>query len=255
MATPEAVPTEVPEPAAELTLVPIVEGLERPTAVAAPDDGTGDLYVVEQAGRILRLAGGSGPAEVALDIRDRVGSQGNEQGLLGLAFHPAVADNGRLFVDYTDLNGDTIVAEYELRDGRISPRSERVVLKVSQPAANHNGGDLHFGPDGMLYVSFGDGGGSNSQNGHRRDTLLGKILRLDVTGRPDDGLGLRRPGRQPVRRPGWRAARDLGDRPAQPVALLHRARERRPVDRRRRRGRAGGGRPCRRPVASTSAGT
>ena len=87
-------------------------------AVAAPDDGSGDLYVVEQAGRILRLPGGQGPPEVALDIRDRVGS-GGERGLLGLAFHPMVADDGRLFVDYTDKNGDTIVAEYRLAEGRI----------------------------------------------------------------------------------------------------------------------------------------
>jgi glucose/arabinose dehydrogenase len=197
LATPEAVPTEVPEPAAELTLVPTVEGLERPTAVATPDDGTGDLYVVEQAGRILRLPGGSGPVEVALDIRGRVGSKANEQGLLGLAFHPGVADDGRLFVDYTDRNGDTIIAEYELREGRIRERSERVILKVPQPAANHNGGDLHFGPDGMLYISFGDGGGSNGQNAQRRDTLLGKILRLDVTSQPDDGLAYAIPADNP----------------------------------------------------------
>jgi glucose/arabinose dehydrogenase len=184
----DAVPTEAPEPVVALTLESIVEGLGRPVAVAMPDDGSGDLYVVEQAGRILRLPGGSGPAEVALDIQDRVGSKANEQGLLGLAFHPAVADNGRLFVDYTDLNGDTVVAEYELRDARIRERSERVILNVPQPAANHNGGDLHFGPDGMLYISFGDGGGGNSGNGQRRDTLLGKILRIDVTRPPDDGL-------------------------------------------------------------------
>jgi glucose/arabinose dehydrogenase len=184
----DVIPTEAPEPIAALTLEPIVDGLARPVAVAMPDDGTGDLYVVEQAGRILRLPAGSGPAEVALDIRDRVGSTANEQGLLGLAFHPAVADNGRLFVDYTDLNGDTIVAEYELRDARIRERSEQVILKVSQPAANHNGGDVQFGPDGMLYISFGDGGGGNSRNGQRRDTLLGKILRIDVTGPRDDGL-------------------------------------------------------------------
>jgi glucose/arabinose dehydrogenase len=186
--TVDAIPTEQPEPVVALTLEPIVEGLERPLAVAMPGDGSGDLYVVEQAGRILRLPGGSGAAEVALDIQNRVGSKANEQGLLGLAFHPAAADNGRLFVDYTDVNGDTVIAEYELRDGRIRERSERIILNVSQPAANHNGGDLHFGPDGMLYISFGDGGGGNSRNGQRRDTLLGKILRIDVTGPPDDGL-------------------------------------------------------------------
>jgi len=165
--------------------------------VASPDDGTGDLYVAEQAGRILRLPGGTGPAEIVLDIRRRVGSDSNEQGLLGLAFHPGVADDGRIFVDYTDENGDTVIAEYRFADGRIDRRSERVILAVRQPAANHNGGDLHFGPDGMLYISFGDGGGSNSQNGQRRDTLLGKILRLDVTGPRDAGLGYAIPADNP----------------------------------------------------------
>lgn len=187
-ATPEPPPTEAPEPDAALTLQPVLEGLERPVAVAMPDDGTGDLYVVEQAGRILRLPGGSGPVEVALDITRRVGSEANEQGLLGLAFHPGVADDGRLFVDYTDRSGDTIIAEYRFTDGRIARASERVILKVEQPATNHNGGDLHFGPDGMLYIALGDGGGGRSANGQRRDTLLGKILRIDVTGAPDAGL-------------------------------------------------------------------
>ena len=188
-ASPDPAATEPPEPPSPpLTLEPIVEGLELPVAVAMPDDGTGDMYVVEQAGRIMRLPGGTPPAEVALDIRDRVGS-GGERGLLGLAFHPAVADDGRLFVDYTDLNGDTVIAEFRLEGGRIDASSERVVLQVEQPAANHNGGDLHFGPDGMLYIAFGDGGGGGSVNGRRRDTLLGKILRIDVTSPPDPGLG------------------------------------------------------------------
>ena len=195
--TPDPAATEPPEPPAQsLVLAPIVEGLDQPVAVASPDDGSGDLYVVEQAGRILRLPGGQGPPEVALDIRDRVGS-GGERGLLGLAFHPMVADDGRLFVDYTDKDGDTIVAQYRLADGRIRKSSERIVLKVAQPAANHNGGDLHFGPDGMLYISFGDGGGGNSANGQRRDTLLGKILRIDVNGPPDKGLGYAIPADNP----------------------------------------------------------
>ncbi len=195
--TPDPAVTEPPEPPARsLFLAPIVEDLDQPVAVAAPDDGSGDLYVVEQVGRILRLPIGHGPPEVALDIRDRVGS-GGERGLLGLAFHPMVADDGRLFVDYTDKHGDTIVAEYRLADGRIRKGSERIVLKVAQPAANHNGGDLHFGPDGMLYISFGDGGGGNSANGQRRDTLLGKILRIDVSGPPDKGLGYAIPADNP----------------------------------------------------------
>ena len=195
--TPDPAATEPPEPpAGSLLLAPIVEDLDQPVAVASPDDGSGDLYVVEQAGRILRLPGGQGPPEVALDIRDRVGS-GGERGLLGLAFHSMIADEGRLFVDYTDKDGDTIIAEYRLADGRIGKSGERIVLKVPQPAANHNGGDLHFGPDGTLYVSFGDGGGGNSANGQRRDTMLGKILRIDVDGPPDKGLGYAIPADNP----------------------------------------------------------
>ena len=235
LSTPDPSATEPPElPARSLVLAPIVEDLDQPVAVAAPDDGSGDLYVVEQAGRILRLPAGNGPPEVALDIRDRVGS-GGERGLLGLAFHPMVADDSRLFVDYTDTQGDTIVAEYRLADGRIRKGSERIVLKVSQPAANHNGGDLHFGPDGMLYISFGDGGGGNSA----QRTAPGHAVGEDPAHRRQrparQGPGLCHPGRQPVRRAGRRTSRDLDHRPAQPVALLDRAGHGRPVDRRRRR--------------------
>ncbi len=122
--TPDPAATEPSEPPARsLVLAPIVEDLAQPVAVAAPDDGSGDLYVVEQAGRILRLPAGQGPPEVALDIRDRVGS-GGERGLLGLAFHPMLADDGRLFVDYTDKDGDTIIAEYRLA-GRADPQGQR----------------------------------------------------------------------------------------------------------------------------------
>lgn len=198
--------TEPPEdPVAEPSLELVVAALVRPVAVVGPDDGSGDLYVVEQPGRILRLPGGSGPPQVALDIRKRVGSEGNEQGLLGLAFSPTVADDGRVFVDYTDRRGDTVIAEFRISAGRIARASERVILRVDQPAANHNGGDLHFGPDGMLYVSLGDGGGGGSENGRRRDTLLGKILRLDVLGRPDAGPGYAIPPDNPfVGEPGTR---------------------------------------------------
>jgi glucose/arabinose dehydrogenase len=188
VATPGQAETEPPGGEQGVDLEVVTSGLQQPVAVAMPDDGSGDLYVVEQAGRIVRLPGGAEPSVEALDITDQVGS-GGERGLLGLAFSPSVADDGRLFVDYTDDNGDTVIAEFRRRDdGSIDPDSERVVLQLSQPAANHNGGDVHFGPDGMLYIAFGDGGGGNSQNGGRMDTLLGKILRLDVLGEPDAGL-------------------------------------------------------------------
>jgi glucose/arabinose dehydrogenase len=118
-------------------------------------------------------------AEPYLDIARRV-SSGGERGLLGLAFHPGFATNGRLFVDYTDVNGDTVVAEYRGDAMRAEGDTERVVLRIAQPAANHNGGWLGFGPDGKLYIATGDGGGGASENGQRLDTLLGKLLRIDV---------------------------------------------------------------------------
>ena len=189
VATPRQAETRShPEASRCVDLEVVTSGLQQPVAVAMPDDGSGDLYVVEQAGRIVRLPGGAEPSVEAPRHPDRVGS-GGERGLLGLAFSPSVADDGRLFVDYTDDNGDTVIAEFRRRDdGSIDPDSERVVLQVSQPAANHNGGDVHFGPDGMLYIAFGDGGGGNSRTARRMDTLLGKILRLDVLGEPDAGL-------------------------------------------------------------------
>lgn len=185
-------PAETPEPAETpaltgIALATIVDGLREPVGVALPDDGSGDLYVIEQAGLVRRLAGGAGAAGQVLDLTDRVGS-GGERGLLGLALHPGFAADGRLFVDYTDLRGDTVVSEFRrAADGAFDRGGERVILRVTQPAANHNGGDLHFGPDGMLYIALGDGGGSGSANGRRRDTLLGKILRLDVDAPPAAG--------------------------------------------------------------------
>ena len=122
-----------------------------------------------------------------------------------------------------------------------------ILLTITQPFANHNGGAVAFGPDGMLYIAMGDGGsgGDPEGNGQRLDTLLGKILRIDVLGSRRHGRGaVRRPARQPVRRLGRRRrhARDLADRPAQPVAHPVRCADGRPVDRRRRPGRLGGGR-------------
>ncbi len=207
LAQSQASPTPTPSPSvgSRLALELVVDGLAAPLDVAAPDDGGADLLVAEQEGRIVRLPGGHTPAAVFLDIRDRV-LAGGERGLLGLALHPGYAANGRFFVDYTDLDGNTVVAEYGRRaDGEGDPTSERVVLFVEQPAANHNGGAIRFGRDRMLYVALGDGGGGGSANGHRRDTLLGKILRLDVDTPPPPGRGYVVPPDNPfVRVPGVR---------------------------------------------------
>jgi glucose/arabinose dehydrogenase len=110
--------------------------------------------------------------------------------LLSVAFHPDFAENGDLFVDYTDTNGDTVVARYQVSatdPNRAEPASAEVILSVEQPAANHNGGLLLFGPrDGYLYIGLGDGGGGNGQNGQDLSTLLGKILRIDIDQMTDD---------------------------------------------------------------------
>ena len=183
-----------------------------------------------------------------LDISDRITS-GGERGLLGLAFHPDFPTDPRFFVDYTDDHGDTVIASFTVDPATpdlADPASELILLTITQPFANHNGGAVTFGPDGMLYIAMGDGGsgGDPEGNGQRLDTLLGKILRIDVQGPGRDGGGaLRRPARQPVRRSTGRCpARDLAHRPAQPVAHPLRRPDGRPVDRRRRPGRLGGGR-------------
>jgi glucose/arabinose dehydrogenase len=120
-----------------------------------------------------------------LDIKERVGSSGSEQGLLGLAFHPGYVRNGYFFVNYTNLEGDTIIARYQRSSGDENagdPSSEEILMKISQPFANHNGGQIAFGPDGYLYIGTGDGGsgGDPMGNGQTLNTLLGKILRINI---------------------------------------------------------------------------
>ncbi|HEX2282271.1 MAG TPA: PQQ-dependent sugar dehydrogenase, partial [Thermomicrobiales bacterium] len=160
----------------------VADGLDRPTGIEHAGDGSGRLFIPEQSGAVRILAGGAILDAPFLDLSDRVAG-GFEQGLLGLAFHPEFASNGRFFVHYTDENGDTVVAEFaQSADGeRADPDSERVLLTVDQPNEFHNGGGLEFGPDGYLYIGLGDGGGiENQPNSQRLDTLLGKLLRIDV---------------------------------------------------------------------------
>jgi len=188
--------------AATLTLDVVADGLEGPVDVADAGDGSGRLFVVEQAGRIRIVDGTKLVKRPFLDIAARVKS-GGEQGLLGLAVHPAFPNDPRFFVNYTDLKGDTVVSEFRVDapDRDIAdPKSERILLRIHQPFANHNGGAVVFGPDGMLYVATGDGGsgGDPLGNGQKMDTLLGKILRIDVGG-PVAGTG--KPYRIPAGNP------------------------------------------------------
>ena len=169
-----------------ITLKLVLTGLERPVAVRAAGDGSGRLFIVEQPGRIQIIDGDGLRSIPFLDIANRVrGDIANEQGLLGLAFHPEYAGNGRFFVNYTDLSGDTVIAEYtrsESDTNLSNPSSEAIIMTIQQPYSNHNGGDLAFGPDGFLWIATGDGGngGDPQGNGQNPETLLGKLLRVDV---------------------------------------------------------------------------
>jgi glucose/arabinose dehydrogenase len=212
-------------PSVALTMV--ATGLQSPTAIVNAGDGSGRLFVLEQPGRIRVVADGRLLSEPFLDLTGRI-SAGGERGLLGLAFHPDYGENGTFFIDYTDPDGHTVVARYLVSaadPNRADPASASEVLRVEQPFANHNGGQLGFGPDGYLYVSLGDGGsaGDPQDNGQNLGTLLGTILRLDVDGAspyavPADNPFVDREGALPeiwaygLRNP-WRFSfdRDTGD--------------------------------------------
>ncbi|HEY5488449.1 MAG TPA: PQQ-dependent sugar dehydrogenase [Candidatus Limnocylindrales bacterium] len=167
----------------QLSVEPFASGFSNLTFVTNAGDGSGSLYAIEQAGRIRLVTPGSTQGGRAfLDLTDRV-SVGGERGLLGLAFDPNFASNGRFFVDYTNLSGNTVISRFtRAADGMVDPGAETIVLTVDQPFSNHNGGMLAFGADGDLYIGLGDGGsgGDPQGNGQNLDTLLGKILRIDV---------------------------------------------------------------------------
>lgn len=166
----------------------IASGLTQPVAIANAGDGTNRLFVVEQIGLIKIIKNGTVLPVPFLDLRGQV-SNGSEQGLLGLAFHPDYPVNGYFYVNYTDRagNGNSVVARYQVSSDNpdvADPDSRLEVLYVIQPYQNHNGGHLAFGPDGYLYISLGDGGsgGDPQNNAQQLNNLLGKILRIDVDG-------------------------------------------------------------------------
>ena len=175
----------------------MARGFDQPVYVTAPRSEPGRLYVVEQEGRIQVLE--KGKRRVFLDIRSRVGADSSEQGLLSMAFHPGYATNRRFYVNYTDLHGHTRVVEFRSdgRRGRLG--TARRLLFVPQPYANHNGGQLQFGPDGKLYVGMGDGGsgGDPNNNGQNPRALLAKLLRTNPLSADWEiaGYGLRNPWR------------------------------------------------------------
>jgi len=209
----------LPDPTA-YTWAMVMNGFDRPLDLQHAGDDR--VFIVEQAGRIWQATNWQRSEVPFLDLRSQVGTDGNEQGLLGLAFHPRFAETGWFYVNYTDLAGDTVIARYTVSpdSGRADPASETRLLTIDQPYANHNGGGMAFGPDGYLYIGTGDGGsgGDPLGNGQSLDTLLGKILRLDVDGGapyaipPDNPFADRSEARQEIwafglRNP-WRFAFD-----------------------------------------------
>jgi glucose/arabinose dehydrogenase len=174
---------------------------DSPVYVTQPPDERRRLFVVEQGGRIVVVRDGHALPTPFLDLSAQVVA-GGEQGLLGLAFAPDYPQSGRFYVDYTDTNGDTRIVEYRrgASPDRADPGSARQLIFQDQPESNHNGGQLAFGPDGLLYVGLGDGGGGYDQHGpignaQSLGTLLGKILRIDA--RPSGGRPYRIPAGNP----------------------------------------------------------
>ena len=164
----------------------ITNGLTSPIFVTHAGDGSGRVFVVEQPGLVRIIANGQLSPTPFLDIRDRVRDSGNEQGLLGLAFAADYTSSGLFYVNYTNDRGDTSVSRFQRAAddaNRADPASESIVLTIAQPAGNHNGGMIAFGPDGYLYIGTGDGGAANDRfgNGQNPTSLLGKMLRIDVT--------------------------------------------------------------------------
>ncbi len=166
---------------ADVDAVVMATGLDNPVAITHAGDNR--LFITLQAGRIVIFENGQIRPQPFLDIRDRVGS-GGERGLLSVAFHPAYAQNGFFYVNYTDLSGTTVIARYRVSadPDMALVGSEAILLEIPQPFNNHNGGQLQFGPDGFLYVGMGDGGSANDPGCRAQDgaSLHGKMLRLDV---------------------------------------------------------------------------
>ena len=195
--SPPATNTAVPiEPIGRMRVEPAFPNLvfERPVFLTHAGDGSNRLFVVEQAGRIFVFPNNEATrgAEVFLDISDRVSRSANEEGLLGLAFHPEYSDNGVFYVYYSAANPRrSVLSRFAVDDSapnQAIQASEQVILEVAQPYGNHNGGALVFGPDGYLYVGLGDGGSGGDPQGHgqKLGTLLGSIIRIDPDA-PSDG--------------------------------------------------------------------
>mgnify|MGYP003552896108 FL=1 len=181
-----SVPAPRALPGVALTVVPSVSGFDDPTAVASAHDGRGRLFVAERSGRIRIVKSGKVYKKAYLNLAGVIGSNGGEQGLLGLAFSPGFSKNGKLFVTYTARDGAVILASAKAKKASknvVKKSTLKTILRVPHSfATNHNGGSLAFGTDGLLYFGTGDGGGSGDpqRTAQRLTSPLGKILRLNV---------------------------------------------------------------------------
>lgn len=175
--------TPASTPAVKFT--PFAEGLRAVTTITPANDGSGRLYVTLQEGLVRVIQGGQVQAQPFLDV-SKLTKAGGERGLLGLTFDPKFKENRRLYVHYTDLNGNTVLARYATTSdfSRADPTTAKVLFTAKQPYSNHNGGQIEFGPDGFLYLALGDGGsgGDPQNNAQNLNSPLGKLLRFDVSG-------------------------------------------------------------------------
>lgn len=190
---PEIISEQPSQPVAGTTTFPntagyswqeFASGFAMPVDIQNPDDGSGWLFVVEREGRIRIIENGRLLTQPFLDISKQVLSDGSEQGLLGLAFHPRYKENGYFYVNYINKSGNTVISRFSVSSNPMlaDPASEKKLLGVAQPFSNHNGGGLAFGPDGYLYIALGDGGSAGDPLGNAQalNSLLGKLLRIDV---------------------------------------------------------------------------
>ena len=165
------------------------DGVSQPVGLVSAMDSSGRLFIVDKEGMVFILRDSEVGPTPFLDIRDRVGIKGaTTRGLLGLVFHPKYAENGYFYLHYTNRQGDIVISRFHVSKETDlgDPNSERILIQVKPPVGEHNGGDLAFGPDGYLYISIGDGGGGGygdaEGNAQNPESLLGKILRIDVDG-------------------------------------------------------------------------
>jgi glucose/arabinose dehydrogenase len=169
-----------------ISLRPVVGTFDHPVLVTSPRDGSRRLFVVEQTGRVKIIHRGSVLATPFINLSTII-SNGGERGLLGLAFHPSFKTNHKVYVNYTNRSGNTVIAEYRTTTNanRVTTSTARTILTITQPYPNHNGGGIAFGPDGYLYIGMGDGGsgGDPENRAQNLNSLLGKMLRIDVNRR------------------------------------------------------------------------